>query len=63
MSRQTTLTGEVLRPSTHRAILFRCKNGSEHWIPRKVCLDGDTIDEGDTEIVVATWFCEKEGLE
>lgn len=63
MSRQTILTGEVLRPTTERAILFRCENGVEHWIPRKVCLDGDVIGEGDTELVVATWFCEQKGLE
>lgn len=63
MSKQVTLTGEILRPSTHRAILFRCENGAEKWIPRSVCLDGDALSESDTEIVVAAWFCEKENIE
>lgn len=63
MSRQRTLIGEVLRPTTERAVLFRLETGVEKWIPRSVCLDGDVISEGDTELVVAEWFCEKEGLE
>lgn len=62
MSRQRDLVGEVLRVSP-RAVLFRADAGTEAWIPRSVCLDGDTIDVGDTDIVAAEWFCEKEGLE
>lgn len=62
MSRQRDLVGEVLRVSP-RAVLFRTDTGIETWIPRSVCLDGDTIDVGDTDLVVAEWFCEKEGLE
>lgn len=61
MSRQTDLTGEVVRATSY-AVLFRDESGREWWIPRSVCLDGDSLDEGDTDLVVATWFCEKEGI-
>lgn len=32
------------------------------WIPRSVCEDGDRLSEGDTDVIVETWFIDKEGL-
>ncbi len=34
----------------------------EQWMPRSVCIDGDTLVVGDTDVVAATWFVEKEDL-
>lgn len=62
MSRQRTIAGEVIK-TTPKAVLVELLTGGEHWIPRRVCLDGDVIDEGDTDLIVAEWFCEKEGIE
>lgn len=61
MSRQTDLHGEVIK-ATPAAVLFRDETGRECWLPRSVCLDGDAVDEGDTDLVVAEWFAAKEGL-
>lgn len=62
MSRgQVTVSGEVIR-TTDRAFLFRADDESETWIPRSVCIDGDDVEEGDTDILVARWFADQEGL-
>jgi hypothetical protein len=34
----------------------------ERWVPRKVCLDGASLDEGDTDVVVADWWLKQEGM-
>lgn len=57
---QTTLSGEVLR-TTDGAVLFDPERGDEFWVPRKVCLDGASIEDGDTDIVVADWWLRQEG--
>lgn len=62
MSRQVSLEGEVAR-TTERAVLYRDEWGNETWIPRSVLLDGDSLDDGDTDLVCAEWFAEKEGLQ
>lgn len=36
--------------------------GEERWIPRSVCLDAEAVEEGDTDLIVADWWLEKEGL-
>ena len=58
---QTTLAGEVIKV-TDSAVLFVTDDGTETWIPRSVCLQGEDIDEGDTDVCVADWFPEREGL-
>lgn len=59
---QTTLSGEV-KKTTASAVLFEMSGGTEFWVPRSVCLDGDAADEGDTDLIVADWWLEKEGIE
>jgi hypothetical protein len=59
---QTTLSGEV-KKTTDDAVLFLTDAGSEFWVPRSVCLDGQSIDEGDSDIAVATWWLEKNGVD
>ncbi len=61
MSRQVTLNGGITR-TTERAVLLAENEDTEHWIPRSVCLDGDTLEVGDTGVVVALWYAEQEGL-
>ena len=56
-----TVTGLVVKTS-EKAVLLTIGNGVEVWVPRSVCVDGDTIDKGDTDLVVQSWFAEKEGL-
>ena len=58
---QTTLSGLVVK-TTDAAILFSPDDGEERWIPRRVCLDGDAVEEDDTDIIVADWWLKQEGL-
>lgn len=57
---QTTIECEVERV-TEKAILI-VYEGEEYWVPRSVCLDGNEAAEGDTDLIVADWWLEKEGL-
>lgn len=58
-----TLDGYQVVHFTERAILARhMKSATESWIPRSVCEAGDRLSIGETDIVVAEWFAEKEGL-
>lgn len=59
---QTTLSGEVTK-TTDSAVLFVTDDGTELWVPRSVCLDGGSIGEGDTDLVVADWWLEKNGVD
>jgi hypothetical protein len=54
---------EGIIAATQKAVLVRFKNQEETWIPRSVCDDGSELEIGDTDIVVQTWFAEKEGLD
>lgn len=58
--RQTTIHAEITK-ATAKAVLVVIEGG-EHWIPRSVCLDGDALDVGDDDLIVADWWLEKEGL-
>lgn len=58
---RTTVKGEVKR-TTRLAVLFKPEDGDELWVPRSVCLDGDEIEDGDTDLVIADWFIDREGL-
>lgn len=57
---QVTLEAEITR-TTDSAVLVDLDD-RELWVPRSVCLEGDALDVGDTDIIVAAWFAEKEGL-
>lgn len=57
---QTTIEAEITR-ATDAAVLVELED-REVWIPRSVCLEGDALDVGDTDLLVADWFLEKEGL-
>ena len=57
---QTTIEAEITR-ATDAAVLVELDD-REVWIPRSVCLEGDALDVGDTDLIVADWFLEKEGL-
>lgn len=48
--------------TTKIAVLVRFKDLNEVWIPRSVCECGDEIAVWDTDIVVADWYIEREGL-
>lgn len=56
---QTTLEGLVVK-TTDAAILFQPADGEEFWIPRRVCLDGASLDEADSDVVVADWWLKQE---
>ena len=58
---QTTLSGHVDK-TTDAAILFQPDTSEEFWVPRRVCLDGDAVEEGDEDIIVADWWLKQEGL-
>lgn len=58
--RQTTIHAEITK-ATGKAVLVVIE-GDEHWIPRSVCLDGDALETGDEDLIVADWWLEKEGL-
>lgn len=57
-----TLAGEVLIARPHSVLFRNDEDDREHWIPRAVCVDGDTLDEGDTDVIVGAWFVKKEGI-
>ena len=59
--RQTTINAEI-RKATDKAVLIATEDGTEHWVPRSVCLDGDALAVGDDDLIVADWWLEKEGL-
>lgn len=62
MSGQRLLTGEVIY-TTDDAIRFQSDDMADAvWIPRRCAINGDLVDDGDTEVEVAAWFCDKEGI-
>ena len=58
---QTTLDCLVVKTTPH-AVLIMTEDFDERWVPRKVCLDGASLDEGDTDVVVADWWLKQEGM-
>lgn len=59
---QSVVDGMILK-STDDAILYLIDHlGDERWIPRKVCLDGGNLDDGDTDIAVADWWLKQERI-
>ena len=63
--KDVTLGGVEVIDTTEKAVLiaWTVKN-EEHtsWVPRSLCLDGDTLNIGDTDVCVAKWFANKEDL-
>jgi len=64
------LDGYVLTNQTERAIgivkvgIEAFTKGNLVWVPRSLVEDeGETLAGGDTDIVVAEWFAEREGLD
>lgn len=57
---QTTIEAEIIG-ATDAAVLVVIGD-REVWIPRSVCLEGDKLEEGDTDLLVADWFVRQEGL-
>jgi hypothetical protein len=65
MPRNVTLSGVEVIDTTRLAVCVAWSAHSEDhtaWIPRSLCDDGDTLEAGDKDVVVATWFADKEGL-
>lgn len=58
---QHVVEGIVLS-TTDGAILLMIDHGSEKWIPRKVCLNGSSIEDGDEDPAVADWWLKQEKL-
>lgn len=58
----TMLTGYVVIKTNDKAVLVRDDMQQESWIPRSVVMDGDYLVDGDRDLVVRSWFCDKEGL-
>lgn len=58
----TTLDGYTVKNTTLKAVLVM-KGTDEIWIPRSLIQDGEEVRKHDTDLVVRTWFCEKEGLD
>lgn len=52
--------------ATAKALLVALDSGGKHWIPRSVIHDDsdvfDEVDANEGEVVVKTWWAEKEGL-
>lgn len=57
---QSTIDAEIIR-AADRAVLIVYED-AEVWVPRSVCLEGNSISVGDTDLIVADWWLEKEGL-
>lgn len=57
---QTTIHAEIV-DATDMAVRI-LHDGEAHWVPRSVCLEGDALDVGDADVVIADWWLEKEGL-
>lgn len=58
---QHVVEGIVLS-TTDAAVRFQIDHSREVWIPRKVCLKGNVIEDGDEDIAVASWWLQQEGL-
>lgn len=59
------LSGVEVIHTTEKAILIGYSDGDndiEKWIPRSLCMDGDTLDVGDNDVVVDQWYAMKEML-
>ena len=61
-----TLDGYIVSIVTERAIAVRKQadvSADVQWIPKSQVQDGSEIVKHDTDIAVAKWFADKEGLD
>lgn len=61
-----TLNGYVVKHATERAIGIvkeASYNNDATWIPRRWVDNTDVLSVGDTDIIVARWKAEEEGLD
>jgi hypothetical protein len=58
---QHVVEGIVLS-TTDAAIYIQIDHGPDIWIPRKVCLNGIDIEDGDEDPAVADWWLKQEKL-
>lgn len=61
MTARTTIYHEITR-TTDKAVLI-VVDGEDQWVPRSVCLDGDSLNVGDEDLVVENWWLRKAGIE
>ena len=61
MAARTTIYYEITE-TTDEAVLI-VVDGEEQWVPRSVCLDGDSLNVGDEDLVVENWWLRKAGIE
>jgi len=65
MSEWSTLDGYEVDMTTDRAVLVKRvgkPSEAKTWIPRSLCMDGEELALRDRDIVVKTWFADKESL-
>lgn len=58
-----TLVSGLVERTTGKAVLFKLEEQEGVWIPRSVCEDGESIEQHDEEIHVATWWLRENGIE
>jgi hypothetical protein len=56
------LDGYTVIRATEAAVCIS-KADTDTWLPRAHIQDGDTLDEGDTDIIVAGWLAIREQLD
>lgn len=62
MSSTATYKGEVLRITDSAVHFLFDVDDAKYWVPRSVCLDGDSVEVGDTDRVIQDWWAKKEGV-
>lgn len=60
--RFVTLDGYTVVRATEDAVCIS-KADVDTWIPRSACTDGDQLDKGDTDLIVAEWLAIRENLD
>lgn len=56
------LAGSVVIATRPKAVLVRLDDETERWIPRSVCINGDDLDDEDTDISVLAQWAEREEI-
>ncbi len=60
MSAFETLYDAEIVKETDKAFLVRLPNKEETFIPKSMCLEPETLEEGSTDFEVKRWFIEKD---
>ena len=56
------LTGSRIIQVRSNSILVLLDDETSRWVPRSVIVDGDSVSQDDTDISIAAWWAEKEGI-